>query len=111
MIAFDGNESLKRLARPSTDPTMLESDYFLSPRFVDSLNGDTTLPAQPDQDRMHEHTPQQSSCTDRWKAAAPDSTKKTWGIFDETGIFASACCHGFILWIADMRQGGEKCVD
>ncbi|KZT01719.1 uncharacterized protein LAESUDRAFT_663270 [Laetiporus sulphureus 93-53] len=30
-----------------------------------------------------------------------------WGIFEETGIFASACHHGFILWICDMMRSGE----
>ncbi|EIW75720.1 hypothetical protein CONPUDRAFT_26328, partial [Coniophora puteana RWD-64-598 SS2] len=33
--------------------------------------------------------------------------KKSWGIFDETGIFACACRHGFIVWIADMVRSGE----
>ena len=36
--------------------------------------------------------------------------KKVWGIFDETGIFASACPHGFVLWLADMVQSGEQCM-
>ncbi|KAG6857076.1 hypothetical protein C0991_004818, partial [Blastosporella zonata] len=48
-----------------------------------------------------------SSCTINWKAAASDEKKKMWAIFDEAGIFASACRHGFILWIADMIQSGE----
>ncbi|KAL6307295.1 hypothetical protein BKA93DRAFT_815979 [Sparassis latifolia] len=30
-----------------------------------------------------------------------------WGIFDETGISASACHHGMILWLADMVCSGE----
>lgn len=33
-----------------------------------------------------------------------------WGVFDETGIFASACPHGFVLWLVDMVQSGELCV-
>lgn len=47
------------------------------------------------------------TCVRNWKAAAADEKKRTWNIFDETGIFASACRHGFILWIADMIQSGE----
>jgi hypothetical protein len=39
-----------------------------------------------------------------WKAAGE---KGTWGIFKESGIFASACRHGLILWIIDMVQSGE----
>jgi hypothetical protein len=33
--------------------------------------------------------------------------KKMWGVFDETGVFASACPHGFVLWLVDMIQSGE----
>lgn len=46
-------------------------------------------------------------CVKNWKAAASDDKKKSWAIFNETGIFASACCHGLILWIADIRCSGK----
>ena len=46
-------------------------------------------------------------CTANWKAAASDDKKHMWDIFDECGIFASACRHGSILWVADMVQSGE----
>ncbi|KAL7283898.1 hypothetical protein ACG7TL_001170 [Trametes sanguinea] len=49
-----------------------------------------------------------SPCATNWKAAAADEKKRMWGIFDETGIFASACRHGLILWIADMVRSGEQ---
>lgn len=48
-----------------------------------------------------------SACTIRWKAAQSDETKKMWSIFQELGLFASACRHGFILWIADLIRSGE----
>ncbi|KAG6875654.1 hypothetical protein C0992_002944 [Termitomyces sp. T32_za158] len=48
-----------------------------------------------------------STCTSNWKAAARDENKKMWAIFAESGIFASACRHGFILWICDMISSGE----
>jgi hypothetical protein len=110
MIVLDGNESLKRLARPSNPNAIFDSSYYLSQQFVDSYAGEVISSANPDSQADIELIAEQPSCADKWKAASPDSTKKTWGIFDETGIFASACCHGFILWIADMRQGGGKCV-
>ena len=47
-------------------------------------------------------------CANNWKAAQSDSKKRMWGIFAETGLFASACRHGFILWITDMVQTGEQ---
>ncbi|KAK7690568.1 hypothetical protein QCA50_005666 [Cerrena zonata] len=46
-------------------------------------------------------------CVKNWKAAASDEKKRTWAIFDETGIYASACRHGLILWICDMVRSGE----
>ena len=46
-------------------------------------------------------------CTRNWKSAARDEKKKMWGIFEETGIFAAACRHGFLLWVIDMVRSGE----
>ncbi len=46
-------------------------------------------------------------CTQNWKSAARDETKKMWGIFDETGVFAASCRHGFVLWVIDMVRSGE----
>ncbi|KAJ3831300.1 hypothetical protein F5878DRAFT_517426, partial [Lentinula raphanica] len=46
-------------------------------------------------------------CTDNWKAAAADTQKRMWDVFDESGYFVSACRHGFILWVADMIRSGE----
>lgn len=48
-----------------------------------------------------------SDCVKNWKAAAADEKKHTWSIFDETGIYASACRHGLILWLCDMVRSGE----
>lgn len=49
-----------------------------------STEGDPTDGVQADQ---HADI---SQCVKNWKAAASDE-KKTWAIFDETGIYASAC--------------------
>lgn len=49
-------------------------------------------------------------CTENWTAAQPDSVKRSWDVFDETGIFVSICRHGFVLAVADMRQTGEQYV-
>jgi Kyakuja-Dileera-Zisupton transposase len=46
-------------------------------------------------------------CVNNWKAAQSDSKKRSWEIFDENGLFASACRHGLILWIMDMVRSGE----
>ncbi len=47
------------------------------------------------------------TCVKNWKSAAAEDKKKMWGIFDECGIFASACRHGMILWLIDMVRSGE----
>ncbi|KAG0694016.1 hypothetical protein DFH29DRAFT_1037153 [Suillus ampliporus] len=36
-----------------------------------------------------------------------DTTKRMWGVYDETGIFIAVCRHGFSLVMADMVQSGE----
>ena len=46
-------------------------------------------------------------CVTNWKAAQNDSKKRSWEIFEENGLFASACRHGLILWIMDMIRSGE----
>ena len=50
-------------------------------------------------------------CALHWKAAASDDSKRMWGMFEETGIFASACRHALILWVVDMVRSGELCVN
>ena len=54
--------------------------------------------------------PELENCTSNWKAVVSMEKKRMWGVFDETGIFASACPHGFVLWLADMVQSGEQYV-
>jgi hypothetical protein len=99
-----------------------ESDYFLPRDFVDQFAEDIPTEEQPvpegasqDADVPSSETLDDSSdqdktgvpCANHWKAAATDDKKRMWAIFDETGIFASACRHGLILWIADMVRSGE----
>lgn len=100
-----------------------DSDYYLSNEFVDQFkhevdnalaNGDP-----PDQSTGSDHEDTAvdpadavdpgvaDHCTRNWKAAANDATKTMWAIFHESGVFGSACRHGFILWIADMVRSGE----
>ncbi|KAI0338442.1 hypothetical protein BDW22DRAFT_1337893, partial [Trametopsis cervina] len=46
-------------------------------------------------------------CVKNWKSAAKEEKKKMWAIFEESGIFACACRHGFVLWVIDMVCSGE----
>jgi hypothetical protein len=127
LIAFDGNNSLKRLAKSgrSTADTreFTESDYYLANDYVDRFKNEVparaaaarataaTMVSPPDIDDLHapsgERVEHESSgpCADKWKATKEN---KSWAVFDENGIFGSACRHGFILWVADMVQTGEQ---
>src|SRR5271155_1366031 len=135
MFAMDANFSLKRMAsgnRNEGDTRVFnESDYFLQPeeveRYVDEVmssrnasRGTAVKPGTtgPDGDMSEDEGDDQgdptdgdrvdvSGCTVRWKAAASDEKKKMWAIFEECGQFASACCHGMMLWITDLIRCGE----
>lgn len=125
---MDGNNSLKRINgignRQVSDTRIFEdSDYFLSTEFVDRFAHEVKSRRLPQSDGIDDddvvvedgfgdptdgdNSAQPSLCASNWKAAASDDKKKMWAIFSESGIFASACRHGFILWIADMVRSGE----
>lgn len=132
--AHDGNNSLKRMLpvsnRVAADAWVYsDTDYFLPREYVDqyanevvsrrkdkhrevlaensededepSPEGDPTDGVPPDVGHGVDQ------CVKNWKAAASDEKKRTWAIFDETGIYAAACRHGFILWLCDMVRSGE----
>ncbi|KAJ3717729.1 hypothetical protein C8R42DRAFT_610832 [Lentinula raphanica] len=126
MWVADGNNSLKRMAgvggRANVDVQIFnDSDYYLSSEFVNSF-ADEVIPALRAMLRVTRIKVRRSGgdptdgardsdavkqCTENWKAAASDSQKRMWNIFEESGVFVSACRHGFILWICDMVRSGE----
>jgi hypothetical protein len=126
MLVLDGNNSLKRMKTTrgqrevGDNRELVDSDYFLSNAFVDSFGGEVQQTAEtsakeedPEIDNDgyvtdgYDSQPQLENCATNWKAAASKEKKRMWGVFDETGVFACACPHGFVLWIADMVQSGE----
>ncbi|KAG6896570.1 hypothetical protein C0992_007383 [Termitomyces sp. T32_za158] len=117
MFVLDGNNSLKRVGLPGDRQvgdlrTFEESDYYLSNEFVDrfanevkkhqsgSLNnadvdmeasyndGTPSAPNDNAGDPTDGANTINTPCAENWKAAASDTNKKMWGIFDESGIFA-----------------------
>jgi Kyakuja-Dileera-Zisupton transposase len=119
---MDGNNSAKRMSKlgshAAIDTRAFEdSDYILPRTFVDSFANEVGSNQSPPQDEVGisedpvdcpgSDVTDDSPCWKNWKAAAADEKKRMWGIFDETGIFACACRHGQILWLADMVQSGE----
>jgi len=129
MFAVDSNDSLKRIARIGSRDVgdtrcFSNSDYYIPAEEVDewargtrstllvgadSDNDDSDGGNNGDTVERGENTGvDPGPCATNWKAAQSDSKKRMWGIFAETGLFASACRHGFILWIADMIRSGEQ---
>ncbi|KAJ3727628.1 hypothetical protein C8R42DRAFT_694106 [Lentinula raphanica] len=134
MWVADGNNSLKCMAgvggRANVDvKTFTDSDYYLASDFVDVYanevrsrpSGQALNSNEDDQDEEQWEdevssgdptdgaggTSAVKQCTENWKAAASDSQKRMWNVFDKSGVFVSACRHGFILWICDMVRSGE----
>ncbi|KAF9242903.1 hypothetical protein BU15DRAFT_86685 [Melanogaster broomeanus] len=110
LFAFDGNNSLSCMAllgdREVGDQRVFKSDYFLDAEYVNKF-ADEVQERHTVAEADAEVSLPLSSCVEHWKAAAADAKKKSWGIFEETGVFASACRHGMILWIVDMVRSGE----
>ncbi|KAI0362962.1 hypothetical protein BV20DRAFT_959256 [Pilatotrama ljubarskyi] len=121
--------------RSAGDLRTFESDYFLPTAYVDKFaneikaaqaqehvdipmadgdedsadeNGDTWSDTAAEGSSDPTDGGNLSSCTKNWKAAASDEKKRMWSIFDECGVFACACRHGLLLWLADMVRSGEK---
>lgn len=117
--------------------TLEDSDYFLPQAFVDkfahevksknskgpavrSSSSDTDSDGEDPRPSTNEGDPTDGAsqadqtrqkvldtCVKNWKSAADDDSKRMWAIFDEAGVFMSACRHSLILWIIDMVRSGE----
>lgn len=74
---------------------------------LSAQTGDPMHVAEPSSAEEVARAKQLEACVKNWKAASSEDKKKMWGVFDEAGVFASACRHGLILWIADMLRSGE----
>jgi len=47
------------------------------------------------------------TCVNRWRNAGPETRKKMFSVFDESGIFIASCCHRFVILACDMIRSGE----
>lgn len=75
---------------------------------VDDVSGDAAADNEHESQGDHPFVDgHEDPCTQRWKAANTVDNKRSWDLFNETGVFASACRHGFVLWIMDMIKSGE----
>ncbi|KAG2100429.1 uncharacterized protein F5147DRAFT_582048 [Suillus discolor] len=110
--SFDGNNSLKCIdGSGHADERLFKSLYFIHPANIKLFKDDvrlrpgTHLPPESRQTNNSEAS-HDSLCTENWKAANA-VTEKTINVFDQTGVFVSACCHGIIQTVVEMRQSGE----
>lgn len=113
MDSMDGNNSLKRVdGSGHADERIFESSYLIPPDEVDVFKDDVRL--RPGTRAVVTNTAggispadvSESTCTDNWKTAntISDNTVK---VFEQTGIFISACRHGMIQTLVEMRRSGE----
>lgn len=126
MFAVDGNDSLKQIARIGSQDVgdqrcFSDSDYYIPTEEVNEWaremrsmhleevnSNDDEGNSNDVVDQGEDQGINSGPCANNWKAVQLDSKKQMWGVFEETGLFASACHHGFILWIADMVWSGER---
>jgi hypothetical protein len=133
MFAMDGNNSLKRIRQVGShaiaDHRVFEGDYFLAQenvnKYADEVKRKAPAVAAEEPDEDVPETAHQDSegdptdgaqpgitvaCADNWKASQAGEVRCMWNIYEETRIFAAACRHGMILWLADMVRSGELSV-
>ncbi|KAF9231234.1 hypothetical protein BU15DRAFT_90967 [Melanogaster broomeanus] len=115
MYVMDGGNSTKSMANTQEEGDTCDytSDYLLPKTFIDTFAHEVKTIAGDEKDDEGLTVGKSvaetiaSDCSKNWKAAAVDEKKRMWAIFDEMGIFVSACRHGLVLWYTDMIRSGE----
>ncbi|KAK1230443.1 hypothetical protein PQX77_006472 [Marasmius sp. AFHP31] len=119
LAAMDGNDSLKRVERREVSedgkpgkvkerPDEREGGggYFLSVEEVDSWER-TNWKNLPGYEESPPEGTKRTPCEEKWDNMKAGHVSKEKELFKETGIFAAACRHSFVLWVADMIKSGE----
>ncbi|KAG2146793.1 hypothetical protein DEU56DRAFT_731337 [Suillus clintonianus] len=107
LAAHDGNNSCKRIASAApSDHRNFNSSYFISRQEVDRFKDEVQHHQRVNHDKDEDVDETLASCL-TWKSSAPDHKKKAADIYETTGIFASACRHGFIIKVCEMVRSGE----
>ncbi|KAG1800058.1 hypothetical protein EV424DRAFT_1587758, partial [Suillus variegatus] len=110
--AFDGNNSLKRVdGSGHADEHFFQSSYLIPAAEVDLFKDDVRLrPGATAGNETHlSNVPTSdgsTTCTENWKVANTTSENST-NVFDQTGVFVSACRHGIIQTLVELRRSGE----
>ncbi|KAH7917838.1 hypothetical protein BV22DRAFT_970049, partial [Leucogyrophana mollusca] len=109
---MDGNNSAKRMEGSGpTDHRTFESQYFIPDAEVERFKDDVRLrpgerPSAPGDPEPDTNSTDPDLCSSHWKAANVSEENKHH-VFEQTGIFLSACRHGIVHTIAEMRRSGE----
>ncbi|KAJ8092968.1 hypothetical protein PM082_011288 [Marasmius tenuissimus] len=119
LAAMDGNDSLKRVERREQSEDGMPGrvkerpddregggDYFLSVEEVDAWER-TNWKNLPGYEEPEPEGMKRTPCEEKWDNMKAGHISKEKELFKETGIFAAACRHSFVLWVADMIKSGE----
>ncbi|KAG1767502.1 hypothetical protein EDD22DRAFT_978132 [Suillus occidentalis] len=122
--AFDGNNSLKRVdGSGHADERVFQSTYLIPAGEVDLFKDDVRLrpgtrittgddvhlsniPGTQTTTEDDAASSNNSTCTENWKVANTTS-ENSINVFDQTGVFVSACRHGIIQTLVELRRSGE----
>ncbi|KAG1780643.1 hypothetical protein EV702DRAFT_1177860 [Suillus placidus] len=115
LVSIDGNNSLKHWnssiygSNPRIDSRKACSDYWLDTCDVDRFKDerDTNDDNWEDKTIAAKGTTPAFNCVNRWCNAGPETRKKMFSVFDESGIFIAACRHRFVVLACDMIRSGE----
>ncbi|KAG0697078.1 hypothetical protein DFH29DRAFT_984415 [Suillus ampliporus] len=103
--AMDGNNSAKQMATVGhADHHKFTSRYMITSEDIDAFKDDGYL--CPGEQGTDSDASNPLACTDNWKAANSTS-ENTVSVFEQTGIFLSACQHRMIQTITKMRRSSE----
>ncbi|KAG2124388.1 hypothetical protein DEU56DRAFT_873320 [Suillus clintonianus] len=108
--AMDGNNSAKRMDNVGfTDRRIYPSRYMIVSSDVDRFKDDVCLrPGERSAANQPDQLNNSLTCTDNWQAAnSASGSENTVRVFEQTGIFLSACRHGIIQTLTEMRRSGE----
>ncbi|KAL0058015.1 hypothetical protein AAF712_015322 [Marasmius tenuissimus] len=119
LFSMDGNDSLKRVERREQsddgvpgrvkerpDDREGGGDYFLSVEEVDAWER-TNWKNLPGYEEPEPEGMKRTPCEEKWDNMKAGHISKEKELFKETGIFAAACRHSFVLWVVDMIKSGE----
>ncbi|KAF8581168.1 hypothetical protein K439DRAFT_1647970 [Ramaria rubella] len=94
--AMDGNMSLKCIdGSGHMDEQVFISNYHIPVACVNQFKDEASLCGN-----------DETICTDNWTTTNAVS-EETTHVFEQTGGFVSACCHGLVQTFVEMRKNGE----